>query len=196
MENKPPQERQSVDAEVFPTSIDQLAEWLGFKEDEELRKTRELLLDAFASGREEEASELIFEYQLRGESSLNNLRGEEYACGQIGLIVARATLSRDMGRLESFLYHIGGAKEYAIRQRNDKVTSLLEKVPSIEIARILSSIGEEYGFDKETVDEIAEMPYTQAFEVAYGYLVQAGLDPDDILAAFTEHNLEANGDTK
>lgn len=35
-------------------------------------------------------------------------------------------------------------------------------------------------------DEIALMPFDEAFETAYGYLVQAGLDADEILAPFTE----------
>ena len=50
----------------------------------------------------------------------------------------------------------------------------------------LRALGEEHGFDKETCDEIAELPFDEAFETAYGYLVQAGFDPDEILADFIE----------
>jgi hypothetical protein len=55
-----------------------------------------------------------------------------------------------------------------------------------EIAAVLQAVGESAGFDPETCDEIAEMPFDEAFEIAYGYLAQAGLDPDAILAQFME----------
>lgn len=57
---------------------------------------------------------------------------------------------------------------------------------SQEIGSSLRALGEEHGFDKETCDEIAELPFDEAFETAYGYLVQAGLDPDEVLADFME----------
>ena len=55
-----------------------------------------------------------------------------------------------------------------------------------ELADVLRSYGEERGFDEETCQEVADMPFGEAFEVAYGYLTQAGLDPDEILAPFME----------
>ncbi len=57
---------------------------------------------------------------------------------------------------------------------------------SQEIGDTLRALGEEHGFDKETCDEIAELPFDEAFETAYGYLVQAGFDTDEILADFIE----------
>jgi len=56
--------------------------------------------------------------------------------------------------------------------------------PSQEIANKLRDIGEEFGFDEETCDEIAEMEFEDALEAAYGYLMQAGLDADEILSEF------------
>ena len=58
-----------------------------------------------------------------------------------------------------------------------------------EIANILRGYGEEHGFDSETCDEIAVMPFPDAFETAYGYLAQAGLDPDVVLASFMQEPL-------
>lgn len=55
-----------------------------------------------------------------------------------------------------------------------------------EIASILRNIGEEYGLDPETCDEIADQPFEKAFEIAYGYLSQAGLNADEVLAEFME----------
>ena len=71
----------------------------------------------------------------------------------------------------------------------------MEQEPSFEseqeehggkIADVLRKLGEDNGFDDETCDEVASMPFTDAFEAAYGYLTQAGLDPDEELASFME----------
>jgi hypothetical protein len=34
------------------------------------------------------------------------------------------------------------------------------------------------------------MPFPEAFETAYGYLAQAGLDPDEVLAQFMQETEE------
>lgn len=70
------------------------------------------------------------------------------------------------------------------------VTDSSEQEPSLgeQIAAKLRVLGEEHGFDEETCDEIAKLPFEEAFEMAYGYLVQAGIDPDEILADFKQPN--------
>jgi hypothetical protein len=60
------------------------------------------------------------------------------------------------------------------------------EVLSKEIAGILRGLGEEHGFDELTCEEIESMPYEEAFDTAYGYITQAGLDADEILAALIE----------
>jgi hypothetical protein len=57
---------------------------------------------------------------------------------------------------------------------------------SKDIVDRLRVLGEDYGFDPETCDEIAKLSFEEALETAYGYLVQAGIDPDDVLAEFIE----------
>jgi hypothetical protein len=57
---------------------------------------------------------------------------------------------------------------------------------SKEIADILRNYGEEYGFDAITCREIEAMSFEEAYEVAYSYLTQAGLDADEILASLVE----------
>lgn len=54
------------------------------------------------------------------------------------------------------------------------------------IADVLSRYGEEHGFDPETCEEVAALPFEEAFSTAYGYLAQAGLDPEEVLANFME----------
>ena len=58
-----------------------------------------------------------------------------------------------------------------------------DRLRSHEIADILRAIS---GFDSETCDEIAKLDFEEAFEMAYGYLAQAGLDADETLADFLD----------
>jgi hypothetical protein len=58
--------------------------------------------------------------------------------------------------------------------------------PSQEIAWMLSQYGEEAGFDSQTLDELAREPFEEAFETAYSYLTQAGIDADEALAPWIE----------
>ena len=184
MENNSSPEQHNANHEVLVDAVDRLAQQLGFIETEELRRIRELVIETSALGDKERVGVLVLEYQLQGEELLNQLQGREYTRGQVGLIIARATLSRDMGNLESFIYHVGDAKEYAIALQEADVVSALERAPSIEIVRILSLYGEEFGFNQATLDEIAAEPYDAAFEMAYSYITRAGLDADEVLAAF------------
>jgi len=61
--------------------------------------------------------------------------------------------------------------------------------PSQEIADKLRDI-----FDPETCDEIAEMEFEDALEAAYGYLIQAGLDADEILSEFMDEPEQSTED--
>lgn len=59
--------------------------------------------------------------------------------------------------------------------------------PSQEIANMLrGNYGEEFGFDAETVEEIAALPFSEAFEIAYSYLTSAEVDADAALAQWVE----------
>lgn len=175
--------------ELAKGRIDSLYEQLGFIETEELKLIREQAIQASSAPDPENRRALLAEYQLTGEELVNSLHDTEYMRAQIGLIVAKATLHRDMGDIEAFMNNIGDAKEYAYNAYLDDVVAVLEKAPSVEIARLLSSLGEEFGFDDETVAEISVEPYGQAFEMAYSYLTQAGLDADEILSVFMDQDL-------
>jgi hypothetical protein len=68
-----------------------------------------------------------------------------------------------------------------------EILERIERDPvSAEIAGLLSDIGIEHGFDPETCAEIAALPFDEAFETAYGYLLQAGLDADEVLERFMQ----------
>ena len=63
-----------------------------------------------------------------------------------------------------------------------------------KIAETLGYFGEDFGFDEETCAEIAEMPFEEAFETAYGYLAQAGIDPEEALCDFMEASEQTDED--
>jgi hypothetical protein len=59
--------------------------------------------------------------------------------------------------------------------------------PSRELADLLQSqYGEVMGFDHDTCEEIAYMPFPEAFETAYSYLTQADVDADEALSRFMQ----------
>ncbi len=108
-------------------------------------------------------------------------------------------MRRDAGRTEAFIDDLEEALMYATAQAfTDIIPSLQEalvlalKTPieleqcieSIEIAVLLRILGEEHGFDTETCDDIGGMTLADAFETAYSYLTQAGLDANEILAHY------------
>lgn len=72
-----------------------------------------------------------------------------------------------------------------LNDNTENCESLLRIEKLVEIVRL---IGEEFGFDDETCDEIAELPFDEAIEMTFGYLTQAGFDPDEVLADFIEAN--------
>ncbi len=196
MENGSRKEQQPLKPEISSSVHEFLSERLGFTETEELKAIRDYAVEASKKGDNEGVNTLVLEYQLRGEELVDNLEGSEYMCGQIGFIVAMAILHKDTGNLKAFLNDIADAKEYAFNAQEDETVTVLERMPSGEIARILSMYGEEFGFDEQTITELAAEPYEEAFEIAYGYLTQIGLDADEILNDFMDDPLESNQDTE
>lgn len=173
-------------------ALEALSKRLGFVENNALRAIRELTVEAAASNKTEQVRALLEEYQAHGEQVVNNLQGSDHMSGQIGLIISKASLHRAVGNIEAFLMDIKDAKDYAYNIHDDETVAVLEKSPSVEIARVLAAFGEEYGFDDETVAEIASDSYDQAFETAYGYLMQAGIDADEVLSDFIEESHDAS----
>jgi hypothetical protein len=71
---------------------------------------------------------------------------------------------------------------------NEHESSSEIELSSAALADVLRQFGDEHGFDPETCDEIEAMPFEEAFEIAYGYLAQAGVDSDEALGIFLEDN--------
>ncbi|OGL29984.1 hypothetical protein A3D14_02685 [Candidatus Saccharibacteria bacterium RIFCSPHIGHO2_02_FULL_47_12] len=80
----------------------------------------------------------------------------------------------------------------------DDVDDWLEDDPrywSQDIADVLSHTqSEEFKLDAETIAEIAAMDFEEAFETAYSYLAQAGLDADGVLAHWIEQEKPRESD--
>jgi hypothetical protein len=199
-------------------AVNDLPAELGFIESAELLELRDQIKEAIAADDKERIAELIRQYALEGENVVNQKQGEDFPKAQIGLIVAKALIWKEVGRTDDYYpSDINDALMYAEGMGYDEVAKTLREAlekldsPTIityldvaimsheddtttshKIAEILRGLGEEYGFDYETCDEIVAMPFEVAFETAYSYLTQAGLDADEILADFVEET-EENG---
>ncbi|AHB41961.1 hypothetical protein RAAC3_TM7C00001G0088 [Candidatus Saccharibacteria bacterium RAAC3_TM7_1] len=182
--NFPEQLPQSAEQETqSQEGFEALAGKLGFIETAELGQLRSALIEANERGDEEAIRLLTEQYQTQGEAIVDQQQGSAYAAAQIGLIIATATLRRDIGKVDLALEDLKNAAEYAENMGMDEVAA--ELLASSEIADALAPF-EDDGLDPETRAEIAVLPFDEAFETAYGYLMQAGLDADEILAPFTE----------
>jgi hypothetical protein len=199
-------------------AVNDLPAELGFIESAELLELRDQIKEAIAADDKERIAELIRQYALEGENVVNQKQGEDFPKAQIGLIVAKALIWKEAGRTDDYYpSDINDALMYAEGMGYDEVAKTLREAlekldsPTIityldvaimgheddtttshKIAEVLRGLGEEYGFDYETCDEIVAMPFEVAFETAYSYLTQAGLDADEILAEFVEET-EENG---
>lgn len=190
------------EAEITPEiTLNTLAGELGFHETDKLTSLRIAAIEASTTGDVELITRIIADYQQHAELAVSELTGEDYARAQIGLIVATATLRRDSGRTEACRNDMQDALEYAQNMGYDGIAQLLDDVIAIEgfseieptsqeVANMLAAYGDDYGFDLKTCQEIAELPFEEALEMAYGYLVQAGLDPDEVLAPFIKASSE------
>lgn len=175
--------------------IDRLPEQLGFIETDELKLLRVAAQEAYKAGEVEETTELRNHFHLVGEEVVNRLQGEEYTKAQIGLMVSHGTLRRDTGEVNAYIDDLEDAWMYALNMGYEDVISAINsaksqaeklRLPSSEIADVLKGFSEAHGLDIETCAEIASQPFEEAFQTAYSYLTQAGLDADEILARFTE----------
>ena len=158
-----------------------LEEKLGFIETDDLAQIRKALVEANEREDDKVIQGLIGQYQVQGESIVNQQQGLAYVLAQIGLMIATATLRRDIGKTELALEDIEAAAEYAKNMGMDAVAE--ELLASSEIAGTLALL-ECDAFDYKTLCEIAVLPFDEGFAVAYGYLIQAGLDADGILSPF------------
>ncbi len=183
-DNFPEQLPESPEQETQPKEgFEALAEKLGFTETVELSQLRSALVEATERGDEEAIRLLIEQYQAQGEAVVDQQQGPAYAAAQIGLIIATATLRRDIGKVDLALEDLKNAAEYAKNMGMDEVAA--ELLAGSEIADALTPF-EDDGLDPETRAEIAVLPFDEAFETAYGYLMQASLDADETLAPFSE----------
>lgn len=55
-----------------------------------------------------------------------------------------------------------------------------------KLVEILQSLDQDYGFDTETINELGQLPFEEAFSEAYSYITQAGLVAEEILVELLE----------
>jgi hypothetical protein len=108
----------------------------------------------------------------------SEVRYREMVEGELSRLIIEDVTSKTKSELDE-IYSTEAARQ-ADPEEND------EDWLRYRMVNRLSALGEEHGFDDQTCYEILEMPFPEAFETAYGYLSQAGLDADTILAGFME----------
>lgn len=199
MEKDVSRQYEETNPELEPKSeLDTTAESLGFLETSDLVLVRRAIIEAKTiHGDTETVKTLLAEYQAMGEKVVEV--GERYTDAQIGLIIATAAIRRAIGNIDDAINDLHAALTYAentghteelVRKLRNAIAELenehdTESHSSKEIAESLA-LYEDYSLDPETCSEIAAMPFDNAFETAYGYLVQAGLDADEILVQFIQ----------
>ena len=177
--------------------LDTITETLGFIETPDLILIRQAIVEAQTIRKDTEAAQaLLAEYQTMGEAVVES--AEYYSNAQIGLIITTAAIRRDIGNIGAAINDLQDALIYARNMGHDELAPELrnaiteleneynsELQPGKEIAESLAPY-DDYGLDPETRTEIAAMPFDEAFETAYGYLMQAGINADEALAQFIE----------
>lgn len=177
------------------SELNTIAETLGLLETSDLILIRQAIVEAQTIREDTETAQaLLAEYQAKGEAVVEG--AEHYSDAQIGLIIATAAIRRDIGNIGAAINDLQDALAYAQNMGHDELASKLRNAitelengddaePQLgkEIAESLAPY-DDYGLDLETRTEIAAMPFDEAFETAYGYLMQAGLDADEILIQF------------
>lgn len=164
--------------------ITELAEALGFIETLEMSEIRRSLIRAMINQSTEEVKTLATQFHELGESVVDQYQGKKYERAQIGLSAALAVIRRDAGRTQHYIEDLDEMLVIAENSNNIDIYSILDRAKVYEIVLILRVWGDEFGFDEETCREIFETPFEEAFESAYSYLAQAGLDADEVLKCF------------
>lgn len=174
----------SFESSTSVPEINGLAEALGFIETPELSEIRDMLTRAMISQSEQEVTTLASRYRELGESVVEQYQGDEYVRAQIGLSVAMALIRRDAGRTQDYIEDLDDMLMYAENSNSNDIIAVLDRAKVSEVIVVLKELGDEFGFDDETLQEISETSFEEAIELAYGYLTQAGLDADEVLGCF------------
>lgn len=107
-------------------TVDDLPSRLGFVESEEMLEIHRLLHDAYENGEVEKVLTYITMYQVAAEEAMDHKMGIDYEKGQIAIIIARAKLSRELGRFDDYARHLDEALTYAEHRGHDEVIAVLD----------------------------------------------------------------------
>lgn len=164
--------------------IDTLPERLGFSETEELAQLRTKLVEAIATGDQEEISKLSLHYHLLGEEVVNRLEGDAFPKGQLGLNLAMALIRRDGGRLDAYIEDLRDALDqcYGLGYQDIAPTIVLEKMHAEGLLE--KQQAPETNYDGPSSQEIADALQGAIENDDYEDVV--GMEPEEAIGyAFT-----------
>ncbi len=114
-----------IEAAETAARLAELLATLHFKETNEMREFRSPLVEAMAALNHTAIKELLSQYQTLGKAEVNQLQGEDFARGKIGLIIATALLWREAGQANSYANELYNARLYVANMHFDNVADVL-----------------------------------------------------------------------
>lgn len=170
---------------------------LGFIETDELKQTKQRLLEAFATGDpESQIPHLSDLYQAAGQEELEKIEGtesERYSKGQIGFIVARANMYYRAGQFGLYRSQLNDAHIYADNMRYNEVAAqiqaALDNIPKTEEDQMTSEVTSSElalavadELPEEICIAISESDLDDALGIAFEELLNVGIDdPEEYL---------------
>lgn len=107
-------------------TIERLPESLGFIETPELKALKDELIELVVENNWPRFHAVMSQYQKLGESIVERLEGDDFAKGQIGMMVAKGLIWRDGGRNDNFGAELYDAHKYARGMKFDDAVSVIE----------------------------------------------------------------------
>lgn len=166
-------------SEVVRDALFTLEVATGFERDERFALVEHALVETMRIG--EDSTQLMEYYDGLIQEIVEKKEGSAYTVAQIGGLIRKATIRFVGGKTQDYIKDLRDIATYSHNIRLEQVEYGVEWLLSGEVAATLSSYAE---FDSETLTEVAGAPFDEAFEMAYGYLIQAGYDPDEIIGMF------------
>jgi|SRR3989344_2702465 len=116
-----------------PDIIDELIGGLGFRETEKLKLLKQEIINELSGLKEAyplppHLISLRTTYQLSAEEVINQLPPEDFAKGQIGLIIAQATMFQEAGWDKRFQEDIADALAYAEGMGFDNIAQAIKSI--------------------------------------------------------------------
>ncbi len=158
----------------------ELSHQLGFSESAQMHELRAPLIEAMAGGDHTKIKELLNRYQGAGESIVEQLEGEAYTKGQIGLIIATGLLWQAAGHDNSYAGELYNAHQYARNMHFDEEAQAIQAARKTVLEAAEKSLNSEYvGPPTEEIVAVCKREFPPELHEELDYLLT--LPPGEVL---------------